>query len=67
MMEVGEETGQLGTMLEELAKFYEQEVEFKTKNINTIIEPVILIIMGLGVGFFVFSMLKPIYSILQQI
>ena len=67
MVEVGEETGKLSDMLLEIALFYEEEIENKTKNLSTIIEPVLMIVIGAGVGFFAISMISPLYSILGSI
>ncbi len=63
MIAVGEETGQISKMLGELAIFYEREVEQKTDNISTIVEPVLMVFIGAGVGVFALAMIAPIYSI----
>ena len=67
MMMVGEETGSVGNMLKELADFYEKEVERKTKDLSTIIEPLLMVVIGGTVGFFALAMIAPIYSITDSI
>lgn len=65
MIAVGEETGGTSDVLESLADFAEREVENLTKNLSSVIEPVIMIIVGTAVGFFAVSMIQPMYSMLQ--
>lgn len=67
MAAVGEETGDLPTMLMKGAIFYEKEVDQVTKNLSTIIEPVLMVIIGIAVGFFAIAMLSPMYSLTDAI
>ncbi|MEK7540960.1 MAG: type II secretion system F family protein [Patescibacteria group bacterium] len=67
MMEVGEETGKTSTILKKLAEFYEQEVVAAAENLSTAIEPVLILILGLAVGFFAVSIIGPMYSAMQSI
>jgi type IV pilus assembly protein PilC len=66
MVQVGEETGKTVDILEDLADFYEEEIDQVTKNLSSIIEPVLMVIIGSAVGFFAISMLTPIYSVMEQ-
>ncbi len=63
MLSVGEETGKVAEMLKQIAEFYENDVSEKTKDLSTIIEPVLMLIIGAVVGVFAVSMIAPIYSL----
>ena len=65
MVEVGEETGTTDQILITLAEFYEEEINNTTKNLSSIIEPILMVIIGAVVGFFAISMLTPMYSIME--
>ncbi len=67
IIEVGEETGKTDVVLERLAEFYEGEVTQITENLSSIIEPLLMLIIGGAVGFFAVAMLTPMYSVLQSI
>jgi len=67
MIAVGEETGETSHVLLELADFFEEEVSNATKNLASIIEPVLMIIIGITIGFFAVSMIQPMYSMLGNV
>ncbi len=67
MISVGEETGKMGEMLSGIANFYEEEVDQKTKDLSSIIEPILMIFIGVAVGAFAISMLAPTYSLVDAI
>lgn len=63
MIRVGEESGEMDTMLSNLADYYENEVDNVVKNMTTILEPILLVVMGLGVGILLIGIMLPIYSL----
>lgn len=63
MIKVGEESGSLGDMLDKVASFYEEEVDQAVKNLSAIIEPVMMVILGLMVMFIIVAILYPVYSL----
>ena len=67
MVAVGEDSGQLETMLEKVADFYETEVDAKVKALTSLIEPLMICLIGGGVGFIVISMYLPIFSLYDNI
>lgn len=67
IIQVGEETGKTEMVLRRLAEFYEEEVNQITKNMSSIIEPVLMLMIGGGVGFFAVAMLTPMYSVMENI
>lgn len=62
MVAVGEQTGKLDEILMVLSNFYEAETEQKVKTLSSLLEPILLIVIGLGVGTIVFAILVPLYQ-----
>lgn len=67
MIKVGEETGELGSILKTLAKFYQREVMNAVDTLVDLIEPFMIVVLGLGVGILLASVLIPIYNISASI
>lgn len=63
MMKIGEESGELGNILKTLAKFYQREVMQAVDTLVDLIEPAMIVVLGLGVGILLASVLIPIYNI----
>lgn len=67
MLEVGEETGTMETILEQLAQHFETEVDDTLKNLSSIVEPLLLLVIGAVVGLLAAALILPIYNISQTI
>jgi len=67
MMEVGEETGKVDEVLFKISHFFESEVDQAVKNLTTALEPLIMILLGIMVGFLILSVILPIYSLTSQL
>jgi type IV pilus assembly protein PilC len=67
MVAVGEETGALETMLSKVADFYEDEVAAAVKALTSILEPLMIVVVGAIVGFIVISMYMPMFKVYDQI
>ncbi len=67
MTAVGEETGQLGKILSTLAKFYAREVENAVDTLVSMIEPIMIIVLGVGVLILILSVIVPMYSLTEAI
>jgi general secretion pathway protein F len=67
MIAVGERSGQLETMLENVADAYERDVESKVARLTALLSPLMIVIMGIGVGFMVFSILGPIMGMQEMV
>ncbi|MFA7169978.1 MAG: type II secretion system F family protein [Candidatus Paceibacterota bacterium] len=67
MIEVGEETGSVETTLQQVAEFYEEEVDQFTSNLSSVIEPLLMLLMGGAVGVFAIALIQPMYSIMETI
>lgn len=66
MVAIGEKTGKITESLESVGDFYEQEMDDMVKNLSVLIEPVLIVGLGIGVAILAFSILLPIYSVVQK-
>ena len=67
MMRIGEATGRLDFILQKISKFYQQEVNSAVDNLVSLIEPILIIVLGLGIGFLLMSVLVPLYNLVGSL
>lgn len=67
MARTGEETGKLDDIMGKVSEYFESEADTALKSITTLIEPIVLVILGIGVGFLVVSIILPIYQLTTSI
>ncbi|MEY2566187.1 MAG: hypothetical protein QOE35_716 [Actinomycetota bacterium] len=67
MVRVGEDTGTLDQQLEAMAKYYEKELEYKLKNLTTLFEPLVIVFMGVVVGFVAVALVSAMYGVFNQV
>jgi len=63
MLTVGEETGRVDKVLLDVSKYFESETDFAVKNLSTALEPIIMVVLGGGVGLLILSIITPIYKL----
>lgn len=67
MVRIGEQTGKLDNSLMKVSEYFEREVEEKVKVMSTLMEPVIMVLLAIGVGFLIISIITPIYNLISNI
>ena len=67
MIGVGEQSGSLDTILDRLGSFYENSVEDRTKTLGALIEPIIIVLLGIAIAILILAVLMPIYSMVQTV
>jgi len=67
MVKIGEQTGKLDSSLLKASEYFEREVEEKVKVMTTLMEPIIMVLLALGVGFLIIAIITPIYNLISNI
>lgn len=67
MLNVGEKTGKLDLILDKIANFYSREIENLLRNLVTLIEPIVMVVMGVGVGLMIAAVILPMYNLASSI
>ncbi len=65
MIEVGEETGDLDTMLYKIADFYDEEVDTAVKSLISLLEPIMIVVLGGIIGFIVIALFLPLIKLIE--
>jgi type IV pilus assembly protein PilC len=66
MVAVGEQTGKTAEVMQKMAEFYDNEAESAIAGVYSLVEPIAMILVGIGVAILVFAILVPIYQIAQM-
>ena len=66
MVAVGEKSGKLDSILQKIAEFFQQEVEYMVATLSSLIEPLLIVVLGIGVGLMVGAVLIPMYSVITS-
>lgn len=67
MVKIGEQTGRLDEQLLRLSDYFEREVDQSVKTLTTVMEPLIIVLLGVGVGFLIIAVITPIYSLISSL
>lgn len=67
MVRIGEESGSVDAMLEKIADYYEEEVEMATEALTAVMEPLIIVVLGVVVGIIVLAIYMPMVSLYQNL
>ena len=67
MVKVGESTGKIDESLLKVSEYFERDLDLRVKTLTTAIEPILIIVLGVSVGFLILSVITPIYSLISQI
>ncbi|NMC86917.1 MAG: type II secretion system F family protein, partial [Candidatus Moranbacteria bacterium] len=66
-IKIGEDTGKVSEVLQNVSSFYSQETDRITRNLSSLLEPILITLLGVGVAILVFAILVPIYNIAGSI
>ena len=67
MVSIGEETGNIETMLENVANYYEDDVQVATEQVMALMEPMIIVVMAIVVGFLIMAIMQPMLTLYESI